>query len=322
MEPIRLIIVGGFLGSGKTTLLRKLIQHPTWAAHLSVLVNERGALGLDADLIASEQTTQTLHIQQLTSGCICCTLQGALPQALLELAERTGTNRPHWIIIETSGVSMSSEVAFALESFCSEQPGFRLDMTVSVVDAVNVRRAWNEQPDLLLNQLQSADLILLNKQDLIPSQKARDALVSWLRPWVPRATLVWTTHADVNPSLLLGEKLHNIARSPQKKDRTYPPELISETVLMPQTIPWTTLESTLEEISRSVFRFKGVVDVLLPGEARPTCAVVQGVGDRIDLDPIPPAHPLASSVRRLILIGDPNAVAAGVQRLFERMGLS
>lgn len=322
MEPIRLIIVSGFLGSGKTTLLRRLVQHPTWAAHLSVLVNERGALGLDADLIASEQTTQTLHIQQLTSGCICCTLQGALPQALLELAERAGTDRPRWIIIETSGVSMCSEIVFALELFCSEQPRFHLDMTVSLMDAVNIRRAWEEQPDLLLNQLQSADLILLNKQDLLPSQETRDALVSWLRPWVPRATLVWTTHADVDPSLLMGEKLHNIARSPQKKDRTYPPELISETVLMPQTIPWTTLESTLEEISRSVFRFKGVVDVLLPGEARPTCAVVQGVGDRIDLDPIPPAHPLASSVRRLILIGDPNAVAAGAQRLSEIMGVS
>lgn len=327
MEPIRLVLLTGFLGSGKTTLLRHWAKDPHIAAHLSILVNERGALGLDQELIAQESSTGALHIEQLTSGCICCTLQGALPQALLDLSSHIHGKRPHWIIIEASGLSLASEVAFALQAFCSGSPDFQLDSIVAMVDAHNARRAFEEHNTHFLNQIQSADLVVINKQDLLPTKTAQTTLQTWLTDIAPRATFVWTQQSHLDPRQVLGDPLEGTANSPADDKRKHalpflptqdrlvsPHELESKTILLPHAMNWAELEPLLENLGKTLFRFKGIVAVFLQQKA-PVVRLIQGVGELLEWESLDQGHPLSNSPRRLILIGNPTPLEQAENQL-------
>ncbi|KMW57344.1 putative metal chaperone [Candidatus Rhodobacter oscarellae] len=167
-------VIGGYLGAGKTTLINRLLRQSD-GARLAILVNEFGALPIDADLI--EQRSDRMIA--LAGGCICCSFGDNLVGALQELAGLSPA--PHQVIIEASGVSIPSAIAASV----SLLPGFRLFGTVVLADAETVR-GQAEDPyigDTITRQLGDADLVLLTKCDLV----APDA-VGATSAWVAEAS--------------------------------------------------------------------------------------------------------------------------------------
>lgn len=309
-------VVSGFLGSGKTTLLQRLVRDPELGPTLAVIVNELGALGLDQELIASERATPTMQVRQLTSGCVCCTLRGDLLPALQELRDLPdpqGRPRRH-ILIETSGAAQASEVSYAVNTLSFDAP-FHTDAVVTLVDAHNARRAHGEHADLFEDQVRSADLILLNKADLVTEPAAQAELEEWIQTMAPRASRVWTQHAEVDPDLLLGLDLLRTGAGAAGGGEAGQAGggaagggapaahgLHAVTVPVSHAVRRDGLEDLLEELADHIYRIKGVVDVI-DGDQPAAPWLIQAVGDRIDLDLLPAASPLRGSARRLIFIG-------------------
>ncbi len=345
-------IISGFLGAGKTTLLRRLVRDERFGPRLAILVNDVGELGLDPELVRSAGSAPTLRVTELFSGCICCTLQGEFVTALRTLIRGEGLPRkPEHILIEPSGIARASELSFAINAIGSEEP-VQTDAVITLVDAHNAARAQREQPDLFVDQLRSADLVLINKADLMPDPAERQALQDWLRPLAPRANLLWTTQAQLDPALLFGQ-LDLLAQAPTHT--TTPPTdlphatphhathaaphpaahghappqegIDAVTLPVPFAVDRDRLEDFLDAQADHIFRIKGIVDAVWsdadatqPEAAAKRTSVptlVQAVGDRVDIDRLPPDSPLCSAPRRLIFIGSPAAL--GRDRLLREL---
>jgi hypothetical protein len=123
-------VIGGYLGSGKTTLVNHLLQH-SGGMRLAVLVNDFGAIAIDASLVVSRSTS----VISLSGGCVCCSFGSDLIGALQSLA--TGVEAPHAILIETSGVALPRIV---LQS-ASLVPGMTARSVTTVIDARPCSRA-------------------------------------------------------------------------------------------------------------------------------------------------------------------------------------
>lgn len=149
-----LTVIGGFLGAGKTTLLNHWLRH-AGGQRLAVLVNDFGALNIDASLIEST-SGDTIA---LTNGCVCCQIGDDLSMALMQVLDAADAYDA--VVIEASGVSDPWRVA----QMGRADPGLRLDGVIVVVDA-SAALAHAADPllaDTLARQLQSADLVVLNK---------------------------------------------------------------------------------------------------------------------------------------------------------------
>lgn len=337
-DKVGVTVVSGFLGSGKTTLLRRLVGDPELGSQLAVIVNDLGELGLDHELIAAASDTPTLRVTELTSGCVCCTLRSDLGTALDQLARGVGLPRPpRHILIEPSGVARASEVSFAINALGFDAP-VRTDAVVTLVDAYNARRCQREHGELFADQLRSADLILLNKRDLVPDPAERAALEAMVAELAPRALVTWTKRSAIEPRLLLGDLDLASRRAPGARGadaHEHPPDehahdeeahgIRALTVhLEPGTeLFYLALEDFLDGQSDRIFRIKGLLDVVpadAPADAPATPHEVQAVGDRIEIDELPPGSALGTAPRRLIFIGDATTLAAAEAEL--RAGLS
>lgn len=361
-------IISGFLGAGKTTLLRRLVRDERFGPRLAILVNDVGELGLDPELVRSAGSAPTLRVTELVSGCICCTLQGEFVSALRTLIRGEGLPRkPEHILIEPSGIARASELSFAINAIGSEEP-VDTDAVITLVDAHNAARAQREQPDLFVDQLRSADLVLINKADLMPDPAERQALQDWLRPLAPRANLLWTTQAQLDPALLFGQldllaqapthtttpptdpqqtqplhanraAPHSVEHEPEHQPDHEPEHqpghghgrpqegIDAVTLPVPFAVDRDRLEDFLDAQADHIFRIKGIVDAVWsdadatePSPAAKRTSVptlVQAVGDRVDIDRLPPDSPLCSAPRRLIFIGSPAAL--GRDRLLHEL---
>jgi G3E family GTPase len=211
LYPIPLTIIGGFLGAGKTTLLNRILSGEH-GLRVAVLVNDFGAINIDSQLVVGVEGERTI---QLENGCICCSIRGDLVEASLDLLRRE--QPPEYVIIETSGVSDPLAVA---ETFLRPELRqlIRLDSILTMVDAEQVLDLDNEQAMLALDQLGVADIVILNKMDLI-DEVQRERVEAWVRDIVPVARIYHTQHADVPLELILGVGLYDLERMMTRPSR-------------------------------------------------------------------------------------------------------
>ena len=158
MNRIPVTIIGGYLGAGKTTLVNHLLRNAD-GHRLAILVNDFGDLPIDADLI--EQRSD--KVISIAGGCICCSFGSDLMGALIELQGKA--SEIDQIVIETSGVALPGGVERSLQLM----PGLTIGSTFVLVDGETIRTLINERymADTVRRQLADADIVLLNKIDLL-----------------------------------------------------------------------------------------------------------------------------------------------------------
>jgi G3E family GTPase len=193
--PIGVTLIGGFLGAGKTTLVNHILRHDP-RRRIGVLVNDFGAINIDADLIASRDGDAI----RLTNGCLCCGIGDSLSRALIDMLVQP--IRPDHLLIEASGVAELWRIA---ELICAA-PEFAPPMTLAMVDGSRIQTQLADRyiGDLALSQIESADLLILNKMDLVPAQ---GDLIAWMREnWLGKRFAI-SEHGAIDPELLTADHI-------------------------------------------------------------------------------------------------------------------
>ena len=190
-------IIGGYLGAGKTTLLNHLLRHAD-GLRLAILVNEFGALPIDSDLIEAEGD----GIISLAGGCVCCSYGSDLVMAMIDLL--TMDPRPDHVLLEASGVALPGAIAGSV----SLMAGYALDGVIVLVDAETVRARADDRymGDTITRQIGDADIIILNKTDLVPASLL-DAIIAWLSETAPSVRILPAAHGALPPDSVLGSAL-------------------------------------------------------------------------------------------------------------------
>ena len=162
-EKIPVTVLTGYLGAGKTTLLNRILSEPH-GKKFAVIVNEFGEIGIDNDLVVNADE----EIFEMNNGCICCTVRGDLVRIIDGLMRRKG--KFDAIIVETTGLADPAPVAQTF--FMDEQVGSKtkLDAVMTVADAKWLKERLKDAPEAK-NQIAFADVILLNKTDLVTTEE-------------------------------------------------------------------------------------------------------------------------------------------------------
>ncbi len=205
-NSIPLTIIGGYLGAGKTTLLNHILRRTD--RRLAVIVNDFGSINIDADLIESQDG----DVVNLANGCICCTLGEGFAAALVTVSNLDPP--PDHIIVEASGVADPYNLGQQ-----GRMPGFRLDGVIVLADAGQIRQKTRDKyvGQTVLRQLQGADMIALNKIDLVDDETLKDIRV-WLKEITPGVPIVEAARGEVSLSLLFG----NAKRPDRSNDYNHP----------------------------------------------------------------------------------------------------
>ncbi len=190
---IPLTVLTGFLGAGKTTLLKRLLSGDH-GLRVAVLVNDFGALNIDAELIVGIDS----DVVSLANGCVCCSIRDDLLQAVEQVLARP--EQPQYVILEASGVAEPAGIATTFDN-PALRDRIRLDSILCVVDAEQVFTA-PEQMQLKLWQIGCADLLLLNKVDLVDAAQI-ERIKHWLDEHFHRYRLLQTRHCELPLDILL-----------------------------------------------------------------------------------------------------------------------
>jgi G3E family GTPase len=201
---IPVTIVAGYLGAGKTTLVNHLLRNAD-GLRLAVLVNDFGELPIDADLIVGGEG----DVLAIAGGCICCSFGSDLVGTLQDVARMQPP--PDHLLVETSGVALPAPVAATL----SLVAGLALEAVVVLADAETVMRYGRDRylADTIAAQLAAADLIVLNKCDLVAADRQAE-LEQWLAAAAPAARIVPAARGKVPPAVLLGLDKPRMRSSP------------------------------------------------------------------------------------------------------------
>lgn len=346
MQKIPATVITGFLGAGKTTMIRNLLANAD-GKKIALIINEFGDLGVDGEVLkgcGAENCTED-DIIELNNGCICCTVADDFIPTMERLLERE--NRPDHIVIETSGLALPQPLVAAFN-----WPGIKTQVTVDGVvtvvdsaavaagrfaddhDAIDAQRSEDEGLDhespleeLFEDQLTAADLIILNKADLLD-----DATLANVRGMVTNATnrkphMVESRGGDVPASVLLGlgvgteddivnRKSHHELEH-EAGDHHHDHDEFESFVVNcgPVADPASFVESLKGIIDEhDILRLKGFADV--PG--KPMRLVIQAVGSRVDTYFDRPWKADEARSTKLVVIGlhdemDDEAIISAIQ---------
>ncbi len=202
-EKIPVTVLTGYLGAGKTTLLNRILSEPHGKKY-AVIVNEFGEIGIDNDLVVGADE----EIFEMNNGCICCTVRGDLIRILDGLIRRKGNFDA--IIVETTGLADPAPVAQTF--FMDETVGRRtkLDAVVTVADAKWLNERLKDAPEAK-NQIAFADVILINKTDLVSSEQLTE-VEARIRGINPYAKVHKTERAKIPLDAVLGRKAFDLDR--------------------------------------------------------------------------------------------------------------
>jgi G3E family GTPase len=194
IQGIPVSIITGFLGSGKTTLLNHILTQQQ-GLKTAVLVNEFGEIGIDNELIISSDD----DIVELNNGCICCTINDSLVDAVYRVLERK--EKLDYLVVETTGIADPLPIAVTFLS--TELRGkTRLDSIITVVDCDNFYAKTKEESIAAKQQIIYGDIILLNKIDLVESQIVA-TIEDKIRQQRPNARILRTVKGNVALPLIL-----------------------------------------------------------------------------------------------------------------------
>ncbi len=204
-EPVQVSLLTGFLGSGKTTLLNKLVKHPDMV-ETAVLINEFGEIGLDHQLVERIDENTVL----LNAGCLCCTIQGDLVNALSDLfIKRVKEEVPYFrrVLIETTGLADPAPIIHTLMTAPVVSNRFALDGIITTVDAVNAENELNRHEESV-KQVAVADRIVITKSDLVDAEdlKKLEDRISTLNPGAPQGKAVM---GEIDPVRLFDTGLYD-----------------------------------------------------------------------------------------------------------------
>ena len=217
-------VLSGFLGAGKTTLLNHILNNRE-GLRVAVIVNDMSEVNVDAHLVkkggANLSKTEE-KLVEMSNGCICCTLREDLLQEVSNLARQ---NRFDYLLIESSGISEPIPVAqtftFEDENGQSLSSLAQLDTMVTVVDAVHFLKQYRNVEtleergqavdeedtrtltDLLVEQVEFADVILINKCDLLSENEIKET-EGTIKALNPMAQIIRTEHSQLDPKKILG----------------------------------------------------------------------------------------------------------------------
>jgi cobalamin biosynthesis protein CobW len=343
MSRIPVTIVTGFLGAGKTTLVRHLLAHAK-GRRIALIINEFGELGVDREVLlgCGDGTCRPEDMIELANGCICCTVATDFVPALRQLLDRQ--DRPDHIVIETSGLALPQPLIRAF-NWPEIKPEVTIDGVVTLVDAaalsegrfaadeaaIEAKRRDDEMLDhetplgeLFADQLTAADMIVVNKTDLVDGDalaRVEGRLRQNLRPGTG---IIRAANGHVEIAALLGlglatednlegrESRHELDHGGEGHEHD---DFESFAVTLPPTLSRDALLGAIERVIREhdVLRLKGF-------------AALPGVGSRLAVQAVGPRtaawfdRPWRAAERRetsLVVIGetplDRAAIAAGLR---------
>lgn len=335
MSKVPVTIVTGFLGSGKTTLIRHALTH-AHGRRLALIVNEFGDVGIDGEILKSCGATSCPqeNIVELANGCICCTVADDFAPAIAALLARQPP--PEHIIVETSGLALPKPLVKAFD-WPELRARLTVDGVIAVVDAgavaagrfaddpaaVAAQRAAdpsldhdNPLEEVYEDQLLCADMIVLNKTDLLaPADLAQ--VRAQIAAAIPRAVrIVETSEGVIDPAVLLGLRAaaeDDLAQRPSHHDAEEGhdhDDFDTFVLYIPAIAEPEAFLARLAEVAgrHDVLRAKGFLEVA----GKPMRLLVQGVGQRFRREFDRPWRAGEARQGRLVMIGEKGVDRAAI----------
>ena len=288
---VPLTVIGGYLGAGKTTVLNHLLGNND-GLRIAALVNDFGDINIDADLIESTDG-ETIA---LTNGCACCTLADGLTTVIAALRARC-EDFDH-IVIESSGVADPLKIGQIGAAF-----GFPLVGVAVVVDAEMVRTQSTDKyvGDTVMRQLGSADLLIVNKSDLVAPSEL-ESLQAWLAGTVPDTPRLTTEGGRVDTELLLASlRESDLSATPAGSHDSFD----SWSFRTDAPLRRSDVQAFLTALPPGVVRAKGILHL---ADDTANSYLLQRVGRRTSLLPLSAGSAEDPADTRLVVIGVPGSI--------------